>query len=84
MKKNGIFWFYLILIVGILMVNPPILNLVNQYCIDNPLTFGWPTLFLWLEFWYAIMIIDFLVGVLKIKNWDCSQDKKDITPVERN
>jgi len=82
-KKNDVIVFFVILIISVLMVNPPILNLINQYCINKPQTGGWPTLFLWLELWYAIMILDFVIGACKIKNWNCSQDQKTIDAVER-
>jgi hypothetical protein len=82
-KKNGTFWFYLILIVSILMVNPPIVYWINDYCVAHPITFGWPTMFLWLEFWYVVMVIDFIVAAVKLKAWDCHQDKKEIVPESR-
>lgn len=82
-KKSGTFWFYVILVVGVLMVNPPIVYLFNDYCVAHPITFGWPTMFLWLEFWYVVMVVDFLVGAIKLKAWDCHQDKKEIVPVDR-
>ena len=82
-KDKGVFWFYVVLVVSVLMVNPPILPFVNRFCEANPITIGWPTLFLWLEFWYGVMIVDFLVGAIKLKAWDCSQDKQEIVPVDR-
>jgi len=86
MKKisKGTIAFYVILIISVLMVNPPIVYLVNDYCVANPLTFGWPTMFLWLEFWYTVMVIDFVVAAWKLKAWDCHQDKEEIIPVERD
>lgn len=66
----GIFIFVLI------MVNPPIINLFNNYCIKNPLTFGWPTMLIWLNFWYAVAVIAFLIGVLKIKSWKKDYEDK--------
>lgn len=85
MKKlsKGEWVFYIILVISVLMVNPPILGVVNQYCIANPLTFSYPTLWLWLEFWYVVMIVDFVVAAVKIKRWNCWQDQKEIEPVER-
>ena len=47
-KSKGTLWFFLILVVSVLMVNPPIVYLFNDYCVENPITFGWPTMFLWL------------------------------------
>mgnify|MGYP004662441709 FL=1 len=81
MKKKrdlGLLWFYIILMLSVLMVNPPILPFVNTYCVEHPMTFGWPTLFLWLEFWYAVMILDFLWGALRLKSWDWTRYPKDI------
>lgn len=82
-KSKGTFWFYLILVVCVLMVNPPIVYLFNDYCEANPITFGWPTMFLWLEFWYTVMVVDFIVAAIKLKAWDCHQDEKEIVPVPR-
>ncbi len=84
MKKNkGLMWFYIVLIVSVLMVNPPIVYLFNNYCVAHPITLGWPTMFLWLEFWYTVMVIDFVVCALKLKAWNCSQDEKVIEQVRR-
>ena len=36
MKKKrdlGLLWFYIILMISVLMVNPPILPFVNTYCV---------------------------------------------------
>lgn len=82
-KSKGTLWFFLILVVSVLMVNPPIVYLFNDYCVENPITFGWPTMFLWLEFWYTVMVVDFIVAAIKLKAWDCHQDKNEIVPVPR-
>lgn len=82
-KSKGTFWFYLILVVCVLMVNPPIVYLFNDYCAAHPITFGWPTMFLWLEFWFTVMVVDFIVAAVKLKAWDCHQDQKEIVPVPR-
>lgn len=82
-KSKGLVWFYVILVISVLMVNPPILPLINKLCIASPILLGWPSMYLWLELWYAVMIIDFLVAAIKLKPWNCEQDKKEIVPVER-
>ena len=82
-KSKGLVWFYVILVVSVLMVNPPILPLINNLCVANPITFGWPSMYLWLELWYGIMIIDFLVAAIALKPWNCAQDNEEIVPVER-
>jgi hypothetical protein len=82
--SKGTILFYVVLVISVLMVNPPIVYLVNDYCVANPITFGWPTMFLWLELWYTVMVVDFLVAAIKLKAWNCHQDKKEIIPVERD
>ena len=86
MKKThdkGTLWLYIVLVVSVLMVNPPILPVINDFCTVHPLTWGWPTLFLWLEFWYVVMIIDFLVAAIRLKAWDCSKYDPAIKPGKR-
>ena len=84
MKKiSGKLWFFIVLIFSVLMVNPPVVYLVNNYCVSHPMTLGWPTMFLWLEFWYVVMVVDFIIAASKLKAWDCHQDGKEIVPVER-
>ena len=75
--------FYAILVFAMVMVNPPVLYWVNDYCVVHPLTFGWPTMFLWLEFWFTVMIADFVWAGLRLKAWDCRQDSKPIVPIQR-
>ena len=80
MKKSV---FYFVLFLSVIMVNPPVVYWVNDYCIAHPLTFGWPTMFWWLEFWYVVMIADFGIAALTMKSWDCHQDSRPIEPVRR-
>ena len=82
-RSKGLTWFYAIMLLGVLMVNPPVLNFVNGYCRNNPLMFGFPTLWLWLEFWFGVMILDFLIAAVTLKEWDCRQDNTPIVPAER-
>jgi len=60
---------YAILIISLIMLNPPVLNIVNNYAKIKPLTWNYPTLWLWLQLWYLIAIITFLLGAIKIDNW---------------
>lgn len=83
MKSAGLKLFYAVLIFSVLMVNPPIVFWVNDYCVEHPLLFGWPTMYLWLEFWFLVMIADFLVAAYKLKSWDCRQDNRSIEQVDR-
>lgn len=61
--------FFSVIIISLLMVNPPILGLINTFAQSTPLMWGFPTLWLWLEFWYIVAILAFLIGALKLKNW---------------
>ncbi|HHV46106.1 MAG TPA: hypothetical protein GXX53_04250 [Tissierellia bacterium] len=60
---------YALLILSLIMINPPILNLINNYAKQNPLTGNFPTLWLWLQIWYVVAMASFLIGAAKIKNW---------------
>ena len=60
---------YAIFLLVLIMVNPPIVNIVSDYAKTHPFVLGWPTLLVWLNAWYIIALIDFLVGVLTIRSW---------------
>ncbi len=66
---------YAIFVLVLLMVNPPLLNGINNYALEKPFTFGWPTMLVWLDFWYIVAVVDFLVGVITIKSWKKDYDK---------
>lgn len=83
-RSKGLILFYCILFLGLLMTNPPVLGWVNAYSQANPLTFSYPTLWVWLEFGYGIMILAFLIAAATLKEWDCHQDNIPIVPVQRN
>ena len=61
--------FWLIIIVTIVMVNPPLLIGINNYCKAHLLTLGVPTFWLWLEIWYLIGSSAFLIGAWKLRSW---------------
>lgn len=68
--KKGMDKFYVgLFILVLIMVNPPVLNLINSYSAKNPIMFGYPTLWLWLQAWYAIAIIGFLVAAITLPSW---------------
>ncbi len=68
---------YFIFIISLIMVNPPVLGLVNNYAKINPLTWGYPTLWLWLQLWYLIAIVAFLIGAIKLGNWQKEYEEGD-------
>lgn len=68
-KSRGEKLFYLVLVVSLIMVNPPVLGFVNNYAASTPITLGLPTIWLWLQFWYVVMIVAFIVSAVKLKSW---------------
>jgi len=67
--------FYTIVILAIIASNPPILNLVNEYCKDHPLTWGIPTFWLYLEIIWTIVIVSFVIAAFKIEKWKRIEEK---------
>lgn len=67
---------YAIFLLVLIMVNPPIVNIVSDYAKTHPFVLGWPTLLVWLNAWYIIALIDFLVGVLTIRSWKKDYNEK--------
>jgi len=65
--------FYLIIILMVIMCNPPVMVLINNWAIKKPITFGFPTFWVWLQFWYTIGVVAFLIAAFKIDHW-----KKDL------
>jgi hypothetical protein len=66
-RNNRLVWGFLIFTV--VMVNPPVVQWVNDWAKDNPLLFGWPTLWLWLEFWYMVMIVGLFIFAFVLPSW---------------
>jgi uncharacterized integral membrane protein len=67
---------YGIFILVLIMVNPPVMGMVNEYAYMNPITFGWPTIIVWLDFWYIVAVIAFIAGAFLIESWQ--RDYKEI------
>lgn len=70
MKSSG--WskvIYGIFILVLIMVNPPIVYYVSDYAGTHPFVLGWPTLLVWLDFWYFVGIAAFVIGALTIESW---------------
>lgn len=64
-----------VFILVLLCVNPPILSLINSYAKDTPLTWGYPTLWIWLQFWYGIGILFFVIGAALLPSWNKNKYK---------
>lgn len=54
----------------LLMTNPPVVNWISKYAESNPLVMGWPTVWVWLQFWYMAMIGGLIYFGLKFKSWN--------------
>lgn len=63
-----------IFVLSLVMVNPPILNLINQFAKGRPLLGGYPTLWLWLQLWYIIPIAAFLIAAIALPSWKKEKD----------
>lgn len=57
-------------IITLIMTNPPVVNWVSSWAENTPLLFGWPTLWVWLQFWYMVMIVGFIYFGLSFSSWN--------------
>ncbi len=62
--------FYFIIILMVVMANPPVMIWVNNLARKVPLLFGFPTFWVWLEFWYTLGVVAFAVAAWKIDKWN--------------
>lgn len=56
-----------VVFIAILLSNPPILNYVNEYCKKSLLTFGVPTLWLYLTLIWSAVIVVFAITAATTK-----------------
>lgn len=78
MKSKNLEKLYIgLFILVLIMVNPPILSFVNNYAIKNPMIKGYPTMWLWLQLWYWIGIIGFLVAAITLPSWKKEYKEED-------
>ncbi len=66
-RESRIVWGFFLF--TILMVNPPVLTWLNPLFEARPLMGGWPTMWLYLTFWYVVMFAGFLFFALKFESW---------------
>lgn len=59
-----------IFILVLIMVNPPFLGVINTFAKDTPIILGFPTVWLWLQFWYCIAIATFLIAAWRLPSWN--------------
>ncbi len=57
-------------VIALFFTNPPFLNIVNSYCKSNPLTIGWPTIWIYLTGVWTVVIVIFGIMVSKEKTDD--------------
>lgn len=77
--SKGEKWVYAVFLIVLVMVNPPVVNLVSRCAEIHPFLWGWPTLLVWLDGWYCLAMGAFLVGALFIRSWkrDYQEPKED-------
>ncbi|HEX6988262.1 MAG TPA: hypothetical protein VF282_02240 [Bacillota bacterium] len=66
-RENRLVWVFFL--VTVLMVNPPILYWLNGWFQARPLLMGWPTLWLYLTFWYVVMLGGFVYFAARLPSW---------------
>lgn len=71
------------LAVPLAMTNPPIIGLVSDYSADNPITFGFPTFWLWLQVWYGLMLILLIVFAIWMPSWRSDRLEEEITQLPK-
>lgn len=69
------------LVVPLVMTNPPIIGLVNAYATAHPLTLGFPTIWMWLELWYAVMLVELAFFAKSLPSWQAHSIEQRIEEV---
>lgn len=62
--------FFLIVLVALILSNPPVLSYVNNYCTTHPLTLGLPTFWVYLTSVWTVVIIAFGIAAWKLEAWN--------------
>lgn len=60
---------FVALAIPLVMTNPPVIGWVNDYATGTPLTLGQPTLWLWLEVWFGVMLVELVLFAAKLPSW---------------
>lgn len=64
--------------IPVVMANPPVIGWVNDYAAGNPLTLGQPTVWLWLEVWFAVMLVELVLFAAKLPSWQAHHLEEQI------
>lgn len=75
-RENAIAWAFFL--VTVLAVNPPVLTAVNRYFVIQPLLAGWPTMWLYLTFWYVVMLIGFVFFAMRFRSWQVEGLEREV------
>ena len=62
--------FFFIILIALILSNPPVLIYVNNYCKTHPLTLGLPTFWVYLTSVWSIVILAFAIAAWKIEAWN--------------
>ncbi|MGH8793149.1 MAG: hypothetical protein ACRDXX_10940 [Stackebrandtia sp.] len=71
------------LAVPFIMTNPPVIVEVSDYSVDNPITLGLPTVWLWLQLWYGVMLVLLLVFALWLPSWRSHRLEQEVTQLPK-
>lgn len=71
------------LAIPLVLANPPVIGLINAYAATQPLTLGVPTVWLWLEIWYGVMLIELVIFAVRLPSWQAHAIEERIDVVTR-
>lgn len=71
------------LAIPLVMANPPVIGLVNAYAGEEPLTLGVPTVWLWLQIWYGVMLAELVFFAARLPSWQAHAIEERIDVVTR-
>ncbi|RLF82209.1 hypothetical protein DRN44_04515 [Thermococci archaeon] len=66
--------FFFIVLVALILSNPPVLTYVNNYCKTHPLTLGLPTFWVYLTSVWTVVIVAFGIAAWKLEAWNKEPD----------
>lgn len=82
LRREGVLVFGA-LAIPLLLANPPVIGSADDYAARNPLTLGVPTFGLWLELWYAVMLIGLVVFAVRLPSCQAHYLEEQIEAMPR-
>lgn len=69
---------FVALAIPLVMTNPPVIGWVNDYATSQPLTLGQPTVWVWLELWFAVMLVELVLFAARLPSWQAHYLEEEI------